>query len=298
MKEKALFVALVLSLSSGPLVRTRADDRVEQPGPALERLGARTGLSAQAVWPNLTAEAKKLQRQNKYALIVIGEDWKGGVKGLNYLKAQPGVRGVMFSHPDFSDDWVRCLEEMKDLKYVYVYGERFTDKGLKSLRHLRDLEALSLLQTSITDKGLACLEGMTKLRWLSLCLTPVTGDGMVHLRRATELRWLNLDGTDVVDDGIAPLKNATKMEWLRLSGHPAGKAGLKHLAEMRNLKALSIGSLITSEDELKKMMDRAKGLEYIGTSDGVWTREGWKEGPSIEENLRRVRQRIRDNIEK
>src|SRR5262249_8139964 len=181
--SRSFFTVLVMLFSCGTTVRSQEDARRERAGRALERLGARTGPSAQAVWPNLTKEAKKLQSQNKYALVVIGTDWKGGIEGLKHLRDLPGLRGVMFSHPDFSDKWCECLRDNTDLKEVYLCGEHFTDKGLRSLQRLRDLEALSLLFTQVTDEGLRDLEGMTKLRWLCLMRTRVTDAGMAHLRR-------------------------------------------------------------------------------------------------------------------
>jgi hypothetical protein len=296
----SLFTALVVLLSCGTAARSQEDARRDRAGRALERLGARTGLSAQAVWPNLTKETKKFQRQNKYALVVIGTDWKGGIEGLKHLRALPGLRGVMFSHPDFSDEWCECLRGMTGLKEVYVQGEHFTDKGLRCLRGLRELEALSLIMTQITDKGLTHLEGMTKLRWLSLAVTRVSDAGMAHLRRAPDLRHLNLDTTDVTGDGLAHLKGATRMEWLRLSGplvYGSG-AGLRHLKGMKHLKYLSIGELSAPEAEMKALLRQCKGLDRIEAGDLVFTRDGWKTREALTEEAakQRIRKRVLDNI--
>ena len=303
MKERTVLAALVFLLPCGIAVRSQADARTDQAGLALERLEARTGLSARAVWPNLTAETKKIQRRCKFALVVIGTDWKGGIEGLKHLRNLPGLRGVMFSHPDFSDDWCECLRGMTELKEVYVWGERFTDKGLKCLQGLRGLEALSLLQTKVTDKGLIALEGMSKLRWLCLAGTRVTDAGMAHLRRAMELRRLNLDATDVTGDGMAHLEGATRMEWLRLSGllvfRPDGRlasAGLRHLRGMKHLKYLSIGDLEASPAEMRALLGRCQSLDRIEAGSLVFTRDGWidRDGGSLDRVTRRIFDHLKD----
>jgi hypothetical protein len=295
-----VFTALFVLLSCGTAGRSQEDARRDRAGRALERLGARTGLSAQAVWPNLTKEAKKLQSQNKYALVVIGTDWKGGVEGLEHLRDLPGLRGVMFSHPDFSDKWCECLRDKTDLKEVYLCGEHFTDKGLRSLQRLRDLEALSLLFTQVTDEGLRDLEGMTKLRWLCLMRTRVTDAGMAHLRRATGLRYLNLGLTSVTGSGLVHLKGATQLEWLQLSGPLVlgYDAGLRHLQGMTHLKYLYIGDLTATEAEMKALLRQCKGLDHVKTRDMVYTRDGWKDREWLSEDgvKQRMRKRVLDNI--
>jgi hypothetical protein len=305
MNAKALFSSCLLLPAWLWIGSAKAADGKEQPGEALERLGARVGRSALAVWPWVTDETKKLVSQNKYALVVIGTDWTGGVEGLKYLKAQAGIRGVMFSHRAFEDAWCECLKEMSNLKEVYVWGERFTDKGMKALEGLRELEALSLATTQVTDDGLAVVKGMKRLQWLSLAgVFRITDAGAEHLRGLKELRRLNLDCTEITGDGMVHLKGATRMEWLRLSGclvvgenRPDGRmvpAGLKYLEAMKRLKYLDIGSMQTSPAEMKALMEKVKTLERIETSDLVLTREGWKDRQG--RGLDRVLQRVLDNL--
>jgi hypothetical protein len=303
--KKVIAVAVAFVWTSGHMTGGKPGSSAETPGQALERLGARVGPSALAVWPRVTLGTKRRQGRNPYTYVVIGSGWKGGVEGLKYLKEQRDVRGVMFSHPASSDEWCICLSGMTNLKEVYVFGERFTDKGLKSLNNLKALEALSLLGTRVSDDGLACLEDKRKLRWLSLAAADVTDAGMAHLRHAHDLRWLNLDATEVDGKALAHLKGATKMEWLRLSGllvvRPNGpdprllKAGLQHLRAMKRLRYLSIGGMQATEAEMKRLLDEIRGLKGIEMSDGVFTRGGWKEGPTIQQKLNRIGRRLLDN---
>jgi hypothetical protein len=310
MRGLILSAVLGLSLTCGVVARSEPEEGGEQPGAALERLGARTGSYALATMPYQTdgPKAKLLQRQNKYAYVVIGTDWKGGREGLKYLQALPGLRGVNFTHPDFCDGWAECLREVKDLKEVYVHGRGFTDRGMRSLRHLKGLEALSLLDTGVTDEGLACLEGMAELRYLSLAGTDVTDAGLAHLRGMKHLRRLNLDCSSTTGAGMAHLKDATELEWLRLSGllviheeRPDARlasASLRHLHGMKGLKYLSIGSMQTTEAEMEALMRAVKGLERIESTDGVLTRDGWKDPEDIRDKLQRVLKRIEERKSK
>jgi hypothetical protein len=270
-----LMFARVALMLGGPLGGMAAGQNLEKPGSALKRLGARTGDSALVCWPRWKEDTEKLQRQNEFTYVVIGVDWKGGIAGLKYLKPALGVRGVMFSHPDFSDEWCLCLRELKGLREVYVMGKRFTDKGMESLRHLRDLEALSLLETQVTDKGLACLKEMTKLQMLRLARSDgITDKGLAILEKMRELRKLDLYLTNTSGDGNVHLQNATKMEWLRLSGCSFivkgtgddncrfANAGLRHLLKMENLRYLSIGDMVVCVEEETKLLKKKEASKW------------------------------------
>lgn len=296
----AILALIASALSCGDCV---AGDKDEPAGHELEKLGARTGSYAQALWPRMTPEMKALQKKNRFTLVIIGSDWKGGLEGLKHLRQLPGVRGVMFAHPKATDEWSEVLRAMPKLKDVYFQQASITDKTTAALQPLKDLEALSLNQTSVTDQGMTSLKKLRRLQWLSLAGTKITDAGLAHLNGLTELRHLNLDFTDTSGAGNLHLKGSRKMEWLRLSGRavimPNGeiklpKAGVRHLAEMKNLSYLSIGGMDGSEADMKRLLQQLPPLQSIEASELRLTRDGWKDR-NIQAGLKRAAQRIRDN---
>jgi Leucine-rich repeat (LRR) protein len=59
-----------------------------------------------------------------------------------------------------------------------------TDDGLKHLQGLTQLRTLDLSATNVTDAGLKHLQGLTELQILDLNGTKATGDGVKRLQRA------------------------------------------------------------------------------------------------------------------
>lgn len=297
----AILAVITSALCWGDCFAARKD---EPAGSELEKLGARTGMEAAALWPRLTPEMKALQRKNRFTLVIIGRDWTGGVEGLRRLHPQLGVRGVMFTHPKVTDEWCECLRALPKLKEVYFQQAGITDQSIAVLQGLQELEAISLCLTSVTDRGLASLKNLPRLQWLSFAGTKITDEGLAHLKGLTELRHLNLDYTDTTGAGNLYLRELTKMEWLRLSGRAVikpndvvrfPKAGVRHLAKMKKLRYLSIGGMDYSEADMKKLLNQLPELPSIDTSDLTLTRDGWKER-DVRAGFKRAAQRIRDNV--
>ncbi len=298
-----LLLAFVSIVTSEPVCRAN-----ETPGQALVRFGDRTGPSALAVWPNYTAQTKERQTKNPFTYVVVGTNWNGGVEGLKYLKALPGVRGVMFSHPGFGDEWCECLRGMTGLEELYVLGKRFTDVGAAELKDVTKLECLSLTSTKITDAGMENLKRMTRLKRLSLAVSwGVTDKGFAYVP-VKELRWLNLDGTSVSGDSMLRLRKATNLEWLRESGQPfigvngavefrEVDAGLRHLKGLKHLKYVSVHDMPVTEGEMKELLAHATELAYVELGDAIFSREGFQprdRADAVNKALKRIKDQARD----
>jgi len=59
-----------------------------------------------------------------------------------------------------------------------------TDEGLKELAELKELRSLSLSGTRVTDAGLKGLKGLRQLRLVLLHKTRVTPEGVADFRQA------------------------------------------------------------------------------------------------------------------
>ena len=84
----------------------------------------------------------------------------------------------------------------------------YTNAGLVHLQELINLKFLYLLNTPITDAGLVHLKGLDNLQRLGLGDTQVTDAGLVHLKGLTTLTFLDIKNTQITDAGIAELRKA------------------------------------------------------------------------------------------
>jgi hypothetical protein len=111
-------------------------------------------------------------------------------------------------------------------------GTRASDDELKSLAPLTDLRKLDLGATKITDAGMKELAGFKSLEWLDLSSTNITDDGLKELTILTNLKTLILSHDKVTNAGIiqlAPLKNLQKLD---LFGTPVTESGANELRRL------------------------------------------------------------------
>ena len=83
-----------------------------------------------------------------------------------------------------SDDGLKAVEPLKNLRRLHLENTKIGDAGLSHLKDLTNLEYLNLYGTQVTDSGLSQLEGLKKLRALYLWQTKVTPAGVDSLKKA------------------------------------------------------------------------------------------------------------------
>ena len=100
-----------------------------------------------------------------------------------------------------TDDGVRHLARMPQLRHLDLSGTQLTDRALEVLRALPALESLSLSWTRVTDAGCAHLSGCQRLQRVDLSGTS-TGDGAIQaLAGKPALRHFR-SGGEVTDAGL------------------------------------------------------------------------------------------------
>jgi hypothetical protein len=109
---------------------------------------------------------------------------------------------------DITDERLRIVAQLKELRFLQLRSTKVTDAGTKHLRGLTLLEGLDLSNTKITDNGLADLTRLENLRSLQLQHTAITDSGLKYLTGLHRLEDLFLQHTSVTDAGIARLKKS------------------------------------------------------------------------------------------
>ena len=139
-----------------------------------------------------------------------------------------------------TDDSLRVITGLPQLKQLTLGNAEITDAGLVHLKRLTNLEMLSLHQSQITDAGLVHLKGITNLQTLKIWDSTITDAGMEHLKGLTNLESLYLTGTQITDAGLVHLAGMNLKE-LDIPKACQTDLGLKHyLAAMEPRRHLHL----------------------------------------------------------
>ncbi len=134
----------------------------------------------------------------------FGPAWLRSLLGDNFFSE---VTSVRFVRDNLTDDRLRDIEPLPQLRSLYLPDSQITDAGLTHLESLSQLETLVVESRGITDAGLEHLKGLAKLQRLILPMTPqITDDGLNHLKGLTRLEWLNVRGTGITLEAVARFK--------------------------------------------------------------------------------------------
>ena len=105
----------------------------------------------------------------------------------------------------FTDDGMKTLDGLKDLKRLYLRNTAVSDDGLKHLSGLTRIEELDLYGVKVTDRGLESLQNLKAMRKLNLLGAEITDAGLDALTGMPHLRELNLYRSHITNAGLAKL---------------------------------------------------------------------------------------------
>lgn len=132
-----------------------------------------------------------------------------GMKDLEVLYMPSGLEDNEFAV-------VAGMPKLRELKAVTVgYGPGVTDNGVKALRDLKEMRNLKLWSNKLTDTGLKHIAGLSKLTELELVNTKITDTSMPLLATFTDLERLDLTFTQVTPAGLRQLKGLKMLKELR-----------------------------------------------------------------------------------
>jgi len=182
-------------------------------------------------------------------LISAGEDDSKTEKAIQALGGRvirrsnvPGkqIIVVILTSTKLTDAALKELElaRFKGLVGLGLRGTQVTDEGMKHLGLLKNLRILSLGNTKVTDVGLNELAGLKSLGTLELDQTEVTNAGMKVVAGFKSLVWLELEYTKVTDVGLKDLAGLNGLERLDVGANKVTDASVKELAGHKSLKTL------------------------------------------------------------
>lgn len=141
-----------------------------------------------------------------------------------------------------TDDGLKHLASLNELKGLSVSHTNIGDAGLKHLENLQTLKSLHLDDTNITASGIARLaKALPELESLSVGQTGIGDEGLRGIGNL-KLTYLQLDKMEITDTGLAHLSRLDTLETLKLTGSPITDEGLKHLAGHQQLRTLDLAN--------------------------------------------------------
>ena len=178
---------------------------------------------------------------------------KGGVEGPCQLREAHLARPV---HTQITDEGLSDLAALKDLTTSSLAWTAVTDEGLKELATLKKLTALDLDVTKTTSvREVVKLQNLTSLKLHRMqitdeALTLLRRENLLHAltrakaaggkrpARPEDVASLDLNGTQVTDAGLKELAWLKNLTALTLFGTKVS-VGLKNLTGLKNLAFLN-----------------------------------------------------------
>ena len=207
----------------------------------------------------------------------------------------PSLTFLNVSKTSITDAGLGYISELTTLTSLNLSATNVTDAGMPHLANLARLSSLDLSAAAgVTDAGLFHLQKLASLRELTLMPVPsklndevvaklasgkssITNAGLAHLAKMPGLTALSLVFVQVTDDGLAQLAALGSLEKFTLlplpnngvmdvgefspGNSPVTGRGLAHLSKVTSLRAMHVGYVNISDDELQRLATSMKLTE-------------------------------------
>ncbi len=221
-----------------------------------------------------------------------------------FLRGNRQLKRLNLRGTDVTDTSLAYIAELSQLKSLDVSFTQITDVGLEHLASLAQLEELNLGGNKISGASLHVLKLLPKLRKLSFygiqrrnagwCWAPVVTDFELDtISLLSGLEDLNIGsgvalgaarpgdlgpadgeaecriagGTRITDLGLAKLSKLEKLQHLDVSGSAITPNGLKSLANLRDLRRLSLWNVKGIDDTAAPYLEALGNLTSLDLSN-------------------------------
>ncbi|HEY1600649.1 MAG TPA: M56 family metallopeptidase [Pirellulales bacterium] len=173
----------------------------------------------------------------------------------------PKCRALMVTGCDLSADGCRRVAELApDVTDLQIDGpfaspgdkpspKGVTDDGLRFIGQMHDLKSLVLMLSNVTDAGIAHLASLEKLKTFTVGECPgVHGAGLRKLKGLTKLRELTVR-VSLDSAGLKGMSELTQLQSLQMLVNDAAPADLAPLVALVNLNSLSLWREVKQADD-------------------------------------------------
>jgi len=184
-----------------------------------------------------------------------------GAQNTKFIRTLPAkiVRGLTCRDMEIDDKAVADLCTQKGLVQLNLQGVDLTDDGLKHIGSLSELRKLSLCDTLVTPKGLSILRNLPLLESLNLSRIPLGESVNVALQPLKNLYNLDLTGTQLTDKAVMNLPTFPKLRTLILRRNNLTDKCIYSLLRFKGLQNLDFTDTHVTGEGLKRL----KGLPCL-----------------------------------
>lgn len=160
------------------------------------------------------------------------------------------------------------LGHVTTLESLHVISTKFNDAWMPHVAKLTGLKTLRFTNNGrLTDAGMLRLAGLKNLEQFSFVGTAITGRAYAEFDGFTKLVRVSHRGSRIDDEGLRQLcEHLPNLESISLAHAEFTDAGAAHLAKLKKLKGLEIGTRRATPAALKHL--QALPLEYLQLGEG------------------------------
>jgi internalin A len=222
------------------------------------------------------AKCKKLQRLTLSSLHPL----QGTDDALKSLVGLSELRHFQYGVTPFTDAGLANLAPLANLEELWLdFNSHLGDGCLDTIGQLKNLRVLRFHGAPITDSGIAKIKELTNLEDLQLGKGKVGDAALANIGSFTKLKTLDLQHTRVTDAGMPHLKQL-KLHWLCLHNTAVSSKGLTAIADMTEMKQLHL-AYTRVDDAGLDIVSRMKDLESCDLSATRVSREGVRKLASL-----------------
>lgn len=194
-------------------------------------------------------------------------------EGLQHIAALAGLRELNLTLTPVSDDALRHLGGLTELRILGLASTQCTGTGFAHLKSLRKLESVNFHFTPLNDAGLQAISQVPISDRLWFAHTRFTDEGAAHLKSQTQLKRCGIGSADKASSGEA-VAALTKLplEDLALLDNQATPSGLAHAAKIATLRRLDVSHAPTVTDDSMPLVAQMPMLEEFKLGSGSGNR--------------------------
>jgi hypothetical protein len=163
-----------------------------------------------------------------------------------------------------TDDGLKALLDVRDLKGCQLSGLKVSDEGVRRLQEFPRLEYLAFHGIPVTDKTVELLVSAGKCETLVLHYTAADGACLPTVLKNTSLAFLWWWGSQLTDDDLQKLTALKKLEIVSLSGGAFTNEGIRHLRALPILRDLGLTDNAHIDDTVFDYFREMDSLTAIG----------------------------------
>lgn len=212
----------------------------------------------------LNGESRRISELNcqgiNIEIITIEPEWL--INKFGFFSIFERASSVTIPPDHYSKNLLKSINDLWQLKYLYLNGCPITDEDLIHLGSLAKLRTLGLESSLVTGKTLKFLACKTSLVVLNLSHTQISADGINALKEFQQLDSLYLQGTRFPVGILYALSSLPRLIELDLSETAANDDDVKDFKMLRLLRTLYLDNTLITDKSVDTFLEMNR-LEFL-----------------------------------